>query len=199
MPAPVLLGLGVSEQPKGPQPAASCQGPRAESKKDAWGSAAADPLQTPCWCYGKAAAATRLHVPHPRRDTLRARRPLGPGKASSKEVNPSLPQLAATSNRQVPTNGESRVSLKCLICRGCSSPLPHLSLPPSNCIPKRLNTFGFHGSLIFNEHPSSPNWKESVSLMHTGHTGISPGRQYPFPPPQTSMFCPWGFFFILAD
>lgn len=91
-------------------------------KKDAQGSTAAHPLRTPRRCYGKASAATRVHVLHPRRDTPGARTPLGQGKASSKEMNPSLPQLAAASNRRVPTDGESRVLLKCLICRGCSSP-----------------------------------------------------------------------------
>lgn len=173
---------GGSQQPKVPRPAASRQGPAAQSKKDAGGSAAADPLRTPRRCSGKASVAMRVQVTHPRRDTPRARRALGPGKASSKERNPSLPPSAAASNRQVPTDGGSRVLLKMPHLQRLFLPLPHLSPPPSNSIPKRLNTFGFHGSLIFNEHPSSPNRKESVSLMHTGHAGISPGRQHPSPP-----------------
>lgn len=64
-----------------------------------------------------------------------------------------------------------------------AEPLLPLPAPPSDSVPKRPNTSGFHGSLIFNEHHSSPNRKESVPLMHTGHGDISLGRQRPSPEP----------------
>lgn len=72
-------------------------------------------------------------------------------------------------------------------------PSPPLPAPPSGSAPQRPNTSGFHGSLIFNEHRSSPNRNESVSLMRAGHAGISPGRQQL--PPKLAPSARGGFFF----
>lgn len=74
-------------------------------------------------------------------------------------------------------------------------PSPPLPAPPSGSAPQRPNTSGFHGSLIFNEHRSSPNRNESVSLMRAGHAGISPGRQQL--PPKLAPSARGGFFFII--
>lgn len=74
-------------------------------------------------------------------------------------------------------------------------PSPPLPAPPSGSAPQRPNTSGFHGSLIFNEHRSSPNRNESVSLMRAGHAGISPGRQQL--PPKLAPSARGGFFVLL--
>lgn len=72
--------------------------------------------------HGCRSLPLQLGGPHPHGDTPRVRRPLEPRRASSTGTNPSLPQLAAASNRQARTDGESRVLLKCLFFRGCCPP-----------------------------------------------------------------------------
>lgn len=106
-----------------------------------------------------------------------------PAEAKSFLAHNQQPQTQTGTDRQ-----QTRGSLKCLMQR-LLLPLLHLSLPPSNSIPKRINTFGFHGSLIFNEHPSSPNRKESFINAYRTHWHL-PGATASSPP-RTSTFCPW--------